>query len=88
MEREGREFLGLAEARLVIKAGETKTSNSLHSGAHDAAMAAILRYLDEQSLLDRIVVVGHRVVHGGERFTASALVTPEVLADIEAVSAL
>ncbi|ABD86642.1 acetate/propionate family kinase [Rhodopseudomonas palustris] len=82
------ECLGLAEARLVIKSGETKTSNSLHGGAHDAALAAILRYLDEQSLLDRIVVVGHRVVHGGERFTASALVTPEVLADIEAVSAL
>jgi acetate kinase len=35
-----------------------------------------------------VAVVGHRVVHGGERFTASALVTSEVLADIEAVSAL
>ena len=28
-----------------------------------------------------------RVVHGGERFTESVLVTPRVIADIEAVSA-
>src|SRR5262245_2734474 len=27
--------------------------------------------------------IGHRIVHGGERFTESVLVTPEVLADIE-----
>ncbi|MDF3811781.1 acetate/propionate family kinase, partial [Rhodopseudomonas sp. BAL398] len=76
------------EARIVLKSADTKTVNSLHGGSHDSALAAILRYLAEQRLLDRIVVVGHRVVHGGERFSASALVTPEVIADIEAVAAL
>ena len=30
-----------------------------------------------------LVAVGHRVVHGGARFTAPTLVTPEVLAEIE-----
>ncbi len=82
------ECLGLPDARLVIKSAETNTANSLDGGAHDAALAAILRYLGTQNLLDRVAAVGHRVVHGGERFTASALVTAEVLADIEAVSAL
>nr|MBA3530683.1 acetate kinase [Ardenticatenales bacterium] len=28
--------------------------------------------------------IGHRVVHGGERFTESTLITPDVLAEIEA----
>jgi len=32
--------------------------------------------------------VGHRVVHGGERFKQSALITPSVLTDIEACSSL
>jgi acetate kinase len=82
------ECLGLPDARLVVKSGETKIPSSLDGGGHDAALAAILRYLDAESLLDRVAVVGHRVVHGGERFTASALVTSEVLADLEPVSAL
>jgi acetate kinase len=82
------ECLGLADARLVVKSGETKIPSSLDGGGHDAALATILRYLDAESLLDRVAVVGHRVVHGGERFTASALVTSEVLTDLEPVSAL
>jgi acetate kinase len=82
------ECLGLPDARLVVKSTEAKTESSLDGGAHDAALATILRHLDAVKLLNRVAVVGHRVVHGGERFTASALVTPEVLADIEAVSTL
>ena len=34
--------------------------------------------------LDEIGAVGHRVVHGGEAFAQTALITPEVLAAIEA----
>jgi acetate kinase len=34
------------------------------------------------------VVIGHRVVHGGSRFTGPTLVTDEVIADIEELSAL
>ena len=34
--------------------------------------------------LSELEAVGHRVVHGGEKFTASAHVTPEVLKGIEA----
>ncbi len=38
--------------------------------------------------LDMIDAVGHRVVHGGEKFDKSALVDDQVLADIEALSEL
>ena len=82
------ECLGLANARLVIKSAGTNTANSLDGGSHDAALGALLRFLGEQKLLHDIAVVGHRVVHGGERFTASVLLTPEVIDEIEAVSAL
>ena len=33
--------------------------------------------------MDEIGAVGHRVVHGGEKFTASAKITPDVMAGIE-----
>ena len=35
-------------------------------------------------LYDRVKAIGHRVVHGGERFTHSTVITPEVMKDIEA----
>lgn len=38
--------------------------------------------------LSEVKAVGHRIVHGGEKFTKSALVDERVLADLEAVSPL
>ncbi|QQS47535.1 MAG: acetate kinase [Acidobacteriota bacterium] len=39
--------------------------------------------IDQISAVSDIHAVGHRVVHGGERFTQSAVVTDEVLREIE-----
>lgn len=55
---------------------------------HDAGMALIVRTLtDPQVGVIReaadVFAVGHRVVHGGERFVASTLITEEVLAAIQ-----
>lgn len=33
-----------------------------------------------------VVAVGHRVVHGGSKFSSSAVITPQVIADIEALA--
>jgi acetate kinase len=33
-----------------------------------------------------VIAVGHRVVHGGSKFSSAAVITPQVLADIEALS--
>ncbi len=38
--------------------------------------------------IDEIDAVGHRVVHGGEKFTGSVVITPEVISGIEACSEL
>jgi len=48
------------------------------------ALRAIFGLLRERGLLDKLAAVGHRVVHGGARFTESTLITPEVIAKIEA----
>ncbi len=54
---------------------------------HQAAIEYILAILLSQNhgvIQDRaeIKAVGHRVVHGGEKFTASAVVNPEVMAQL------
>ena len=60
---------------------------------HRVAVERILDFLSHAEngvLRDRreIAAVGHRVVHGGERFKTSALITDEVLKGIEACSDL
>ena len=51
---------------------------------HEAAFRSILAGLDDED----ISVVGHRVVHGGTRFTTATLVTDEVEEQIDELSAI
>jgi len=39
-----------------------------------------------QFLPQEVIAVGHRVVHGGSKFSSSALITPEVMAEIDRLS--
>ncbi|WP_375389821.1 acetate/propionate family kinase [uncultured Amnibacterium sp.] len=50
--------------------------------------AAVRQALDEIDGLPAPVAVGHRVVHGGDRFDAATVVTPEVEEAIDRLSAL
>lgn len=79
------ERLGSADARLkgVDSRGEAFT-RALGDAGHVEALAAILEGLGDH----RPGAVGHRVVHGGERFTRAARLDDDVVAAIEATSAL
>ncbi|WP_165067759.1 acetate/propionate family kinase [Marisediminicola senii] len=52
---------------------------------HESGLRGILNDLGDEH---DIAAVGHRVVHGGQTFTGPAIVTDQVEADIEALSAL
>ncbi len=82
------ECLGNADARITYRNGGAPHSRGLEPDGHGSALDALLEILDGEDKLDPIRAVGHRVVHGGEHFKRSALVTPDVLADIEACNAL
>ena len=82
------ECLGLPEARLVVKENGTKTVEDLARGDHAGAIAALFARLDRAGLLERIAVVGHRIVQGGDIFKESVIVTPQVVADIEKLAPL
>lgn len=79
------ERLGSGDARLkgVDSRGEAFTRD-LGDAGHVEALAAILEGLEGR----RPGAVGHRIVHGGEHFTRAARIDDEVVAAIEATSAL
>ncbi|TMA93416.1 MAG: acetate kinase [Deltaproteobacteria bacterium] len=52
---------------------------------HEEAVRLIIDWLRSKPGLDSIDAVGHRVVHGGDRFTKSVLIDDEVIATIEAL---
>ena len=57
-------------------------------GDHNAAMELVLKMLTDKEYgviasLDEIGAVGHRVLHGGEKFTASCLIDDACIAAIE-----
>ena len=57
-------------------------------GDHNAAMELVLKLLTDKELgvisdLSEIGAVGHRVLHGGEKFTASCLIDDACIAAIE-----
>lgn len=55
---------------------------------HERALEHILAYLQGEQLLDHLVAVGHRVVHGGIAFTSSVVVKEEELQRIKNISHL
>jgi len=60
----------------------------LHAAEHYAAMQQMLAALFCRMDKGSIVAVGHRVVHGGERFVSPTLLDATVIAGIEALSHL
>ncbi|ABS25795.1 acetate/propionate family kinase [Anaeromyxobacter sp. Fw109-5] len=77
------QHLGTPQARLDFDHEGRKGSRPVAGAEHEDALRAVLDLLREVGLLDRMVGVGHRVVHGGARFTESTFITPEVVARIE-----
>ena len=79
------EQVGTPEAVLRIRRypGEA-TSEPLRDGSYQAVISRILDYLAGAATDSpaRLLGVGHRVVHGGDRFSASTLVDDEVIAAI------
>lgn len=72
------------EPRLIVTDGEGKQAGPLPGQGHAVAMRGILEALRSRGLLEQVSSVGHRVVHGGERFRQATRITPEVVAQIEA----
>jgi acetate kinase len=77
------ERLGSNEAMLHWQQNGEKHSQSISHASHTEALAQLLP-LVEKVAGGKITGVGHRVVHGGEDFTAACLIDQKTLAAINA----
>ena len=50
---------------------------------HEDALTGVLAWLAHDARDVRVAAVGHRIVHGGTRFTKSVVIDDEVVAGIE-----
>lgn len=85
------ERIGLDEAVFNITVDGEKKSETTDIPNHEVAVKLLLSKLTDLGIiksLDEIEGVGHRVVHGGEAFADSVLITDEVLQKIEELSEL
>ena len=85
------ERIGLADSIFTITVNGEKKTIVTDIPDHSVAVNLLLEKLTEHKIinsLDEIEGIGHRVVHGGEIFTDSAVITDEVLAQIEQLSEL
>jgi acetate kinase len=77
----------------VQRGAKGEIARDLPQGDHKAAFDAMLAALVDKGAgvipsASAISVVGHRVVHGGEKFASAVLIDDAVLADIEALNPL
>lgn len=85
------ERIGIEGSRIKhTKTGQDSITREVPFKDHSAAIKYVLDILvdpDQGVLknLDELSATGHRIVHGGEKFTKSVLVTPDVVKGIEEV---
>jgi acetate kinase len=83
------ERIGIEGGRIVhTPAGGSKNVKEAHMDTHEAAIRLVLEALTDKEIgvissLEEIGAVGHRVVHGAEKFATSTVITEEVIAAVE-----
>jgi acetate kinase len=85
------ECFNLPDARIKWTiSGEKEVMHLPSNSAHSEAISYIVEEIikKEQGLAEQFVAVGHRVVHGGEKFTESVIIDPEVCKSINECASL
>ena len=77
------ERLGTDGAALTVTWADGQTRQALSDSSYGSVLRLIIAVLTEQRLLASLpLVIGHRVVHGGEVFTNPVIITPAVIDSI------
>jgi acetate kinase len=78
------ERIGLPDARLTVRetGGGPRQERAVEAADHLAAAASVIDWVERAVGLASVVAVGHRVVHGGERYSRPVPITAEVVAEL------
>lgn len=79
------QLIDVESAESLLAGSVERIGEAGHPANHTDALSEVLASLDDR---ESIAAVGHRVVHGGSRFADATLITPDVEAAIDELSAL
>ena len=82
--------IGIHNSFVTLKIGDDKKTKEIDLPTHTEAIREVLNLLLSGPLhsMDELSAVGHRIVHGGEIFKGSAVVTEKVIEQIEDLAEL
>jgi len=75
--------IGLDNSKIKWKFEGNKEELVLPLEDHKVALEKVIEILKERNLLDGLEKVIHRLVHGGEKFKETVIVTPEVITELK-----
>lgn len=86
------ERIGL-DGGMIYKAHGEKREEEMELPDHEVAIKKVLNTLLDAEIgvlnsLDEIHAIGHRMVHGGEKFSSSVVITEEIIHEIESCNDL
>jgi len=85
------ERIGLSDSVFKIKINDVEKKETLNISDHEVAVKKILESLTTSGIiqsLNEIDAIGHRIVHGSERFNDSVKINDNVIHQIEEISEL
>lgn len=84
------ERIGLPDAALRVTGANRADhiSRPVSAMDHGAAGAALVAWIEERVRRERLVAIGHRVVHGGPKYFKPERITPEVIVELRRMSPL
>jgi len=82
------ERIGLPEATLQVKGVNPRDNFSRPMAApdHTVAVGALMNWIEEHSGRDGLAAVGHRVVHGGPKYSKPQRITEEMVEELHRLS--
>ena len=83
------ERIGLPEATWWVK-GLNQADNfsrSVTAPDHKVAVSTLMDWIEERGGRDALTAVGHRVVHGGPKYSQPERITPEMVEELHQLSA-
>jgi acetate kinase len=82
------ERIGLPEATLRVKGLDPADnfSRPVTAPDHTAAVGALMDWIEERVGSDGLAAVGHRVVHGGPKYSQPQRITPEMVEELHRLS--
>lgn len=84
------ECFGLENSRMSWKFQGNKQEAAIvgEENHHQLAIKKLVDIVNDYNLTNDIIAIGHRIVHGGEKFTKTVQIDQQVLKDIESVKEL